>query len=54
MIKSPYATNLTRNGTLNAENRKPFRTKEQKAEAQLKAWKTKGGFFVTTAPVSHH
>ncbi len=49
-----YATQFTRTGQRDMTNRKPFRTKAQKAVARQMAHKTKGGFWVSGAPVSYH
>lgn len=52
--KSPYASQYTLTGVLNMHNRKPFRTKAQKELARKMAEKTKGGYYVSSAPVSYH
>ncbi len=47
-------TGLTRDGTINMENRKPYRTKAQKAEAKAKAGKSQDGAFRSMVPRSYH
>lgn len=61
MIVSPFETQLTReiregkaNPSRNMTNGKPFRTKAQKHEARLKAYRSKDGSWRSTAPVSFH
>lgn len=49
----PYATAYTRTGKLNMQNRKPYRTAGQKAEARRTAW-VANGTFRSNAPVSVH
>lgn len=49
-----YATQMTRDGKVNMSNRKPYRTKAQKAEARETAYKTKDGYYHSPAPVSYH
>lgn len=46
-------TSLTRSGVRNLTNRKPYRTKEQKAEARKRAYKHKGAWR-SPAAVSYH
>ena len=53
-FKSPYASQYTRTGKIDMTNKKPFRTKEQKALARKMAEKTKDGYFVSKAPRSYH
>lgn len=48
-----YATQFTRTGKLNMQNRKPYRTAGQKAEARRTAW-VANGTFRSNAPVSIH
>ncbi len=47
-------TGLTRDGQPNMENRKPYRTKAQKAEAKARASKSEDGAYRTIAPRSYH
>ncbi len=47
-------TGATRDGTMNMENRKPYRTKAQKAEAKAKAGKSQDGVFRSIVPRSYH
>lgn len=54
MIKSPWATSLTRTGKLDPKNRKPYRTPALKALARKNAEMTKGGFYVSATPVLYH
>lgn len=49
----PYATSLTRTGKPDMTNRKPFRTKEQKAAAREAAF-VRNGTYVSHSPVSYH
>lgn len=50
-----YATQYTRTGKLNMQNRKPYRTASQQALAKNTATKGKnGGAFRSNAPVSYH
>lgn len=49
-----YATQFTRTGKLNMQNRKPFRTDAQKHEAQRTAEKGNDGVYRSNAPVSYH
>ncbi|MBO6542326.1 MAG: hypothetical protein JJ939_11575 [Alphaproteobacteria bacterium] len=46
-------TQLTREGTRNMLNRKPYRTKAQREVARLTARKVDGR-WVSSAPVSYH
>lgn len=48
-----HATSFTRTGKVDMLNRKPFRTKSQKAEARATARKFEGT-YVSGAPVSYH
>lgn len=49
-----YATQYTRTGKLNMQNRKPYRTASQQALAKNTATKGKDGAFRSKAPVSFH
>lgn len=49
-----YATTFTRTGKLNMQNRKPYRTASQKAQARATARKCEDGAFRSSAPVSYH
>lgn len=49
-----YATQYTRTGKLNMQNRKPYRTASQQALAKNTASKDKDGVFRSGAPVSFH
>lgn len=53
MFNSPYTTSFTRTGKLNMSNRKPYRTKAQKADARASV-KVVDGRYVSDAPVSYH
>jgi hypothetical protein len=48
-----HRTNYTRTGKLDMQNRKPFRTAAQKAEARRTA-KLVDRRYVSSAPVSYH
>lgn len=63
MINSPFATKLTREHqagkSINScerdtKNRKPFRSKRQKALAREEAVKGKDGAFRSFVPVQYH
>jgi hypothetical protein len=54
MVESPYATQFTRTGQHDATNRKPYRTKAQKAQARAQAYRDKYGVWHSPAPVSFH
>jgi hypothetical protein len=47
-------TKFTREGVRNMSNRKPYRTKAQKAAARNMAVKCPDGAFRSAAPVSFH
>jgi len=47
-------TQFSRNGTLNMDNRKPYRTKEQKKMAKASAVLCEDGTYRSTAPTSEH
>lgn len=49
----PYATAFTRTGKLNMQNRKPYRTASQRADARATA-RLYNGRYVSSAPVSFH
>lgn len=49
-----YATQYTRTGKLNMQNRKPYRTASQQALAKNTASKDTDGVFRSVAPVSFH
>lgn len=49
----PYATAFTRTGKLNMQNRKPYRTAAQRADARATA-RIVDGRYVSSAPVSVH
>jgi hypothetical protein len=49
-----YATQYTRTGKLNMQNRKPYRTASQKEVAQRMAYKGEDGTYHSSAPVSFH
>ena len=49
-----YAAAFTRTGKLDMQNRKPFRTASQKAQARNTAEKCKDGAYRSSAPVSFH
>ena len=49
-----YATAFTRTGKLNMQNRKPYRTASQKAQARNTAENGKDGAYRSNAPVSFH
>lgn len=53
-FKSPYASQYTRTGILDMSNKKPYRSKEQKALAKKMAEKTSGGYYISRAPRSYH
>lgn len=54
MVDSSYATQFTRTGQHDTTNRKPFRTKSQKAQARAQAYRDKHGIWHSAAPVSYH
>lgn len=59
MIESPYATQFTREGTRNMHNRKPYRTKKQKAAMMNPSThhypkRGKDGAWRSLAPVTIH
>lgn len=63
MIYSPFATKLTRehqagkpinNCERDTKNRKPFRSKRQKALAREQAVKSEDGAFRSPVPVQYH
>jgi hypothetical protein len=47
-------TRRTAEVTPNMENRKPYRTKAQKAQAKMSAVKNQHGYYNSPAPVSYH
>ena len=47
-------TDLTRLGTMNMKNRKPYRTASQKAAARSNAVRCEDGAWRSNAPVSYH
>ena len=47
-------TSFTKTGRLNMRNRKPYRTKEQRALAKKFARKTENGNWHSSVPVSFH
>lgn len=49
-----HQTSYTRTGKLNMLNRKPYRSKAQKALARSTASKGADGTYRSTAPVSYH
>ena len=49
-----YQTSYTRTGKLNMMNRKPYRTRAQKALARSTAVRGEDGVYRSTAPVSYH
>ena len=49
-----HQTAYTRTGKLNMQNRKPYRTPAQKAEAKRVAQRGDDGTFRSAAPVSFH
>ena len=49
-----YATQLTLTGQIDMTNRKPYRTKAQKAQARATAYRDKFGIWHSSAPVSYH
>lgn len=49
-----YATQFTLTGQPDMTNRKPYRTKAQKAQARATAYKDKYGIWHSSAPVSYH
>lgn len=53
MRTNAYATSYTRTGKIDMQNRKPFRTAAQKAEARRTA-RLVDGRYVSSAPVSYH
>lgn len=53
-FKSPYASQYTRTGILDMSNKKPYRSKEQKALAKKLAEKTAGGYYISKASRSYH
>ncbi|RJG46542.1 hypothetical protein D3Y55_21345 [Mesorhizobium sp. DCY119] len=50
----PYATQFTRTGKVNMQNRKPYRTAGQKALARSTARKGDDGTYHSSSPVSFH
>lgn len=54
MISSPYATQFTRTGVVDYNNRKPYRTKAQKRMARESAVRGKDGVWRSSAPVTYH
>lgn len=53
-IQLACQTQFTKTGVLDTRNRKPYRTKVQKAVARRTAQKTAKGYYVSSAPVSYH
>ena len=49
-----YRTEYTKTGKLSLHNRKPYRTKAQKAEARRLAYRAKDGTWRSNAPFSCH
>lgn len=49
-----YATQYTRTGKINTQNRKPYRNERQKELARRTAERCDDGAYRSTAPVSYH
>lgn len=49
-----YATQYTRTGKLNMQNRKPYRNERQKELARQTAERRDDGAYRSSAPVSYH
>lgn len=49
-----HTTKFTREGVMDYNNYKPYRTKRQKVAARASAVKTDGGTYRSSAPVSRH
>ncbi len=47
-------TKFSREGQIDMENKKPYRTKSQKENAKQQARKDDDGTYRSTAPVSYH